>query len=77
MQDVQGKPLPAGASIYDAGDNFVTVVGDNGSVFIPDISAGNRFDVQVSGKTFCSFTLALPEQAAANSLFEHASAQCR
>lgn len=77
VQDAQGKPLPRGASVFNAQDSFVTVVSERGSVFIPDISAGNQFDVQVSGRTICSFTLTLPEQAAANQLYESASAQCR
>ena len=77
IQDAQGKPLPRGASVFDAADNFVTVVDDKGSVFIPDAGVGNRFDVQASGEALCSFTLSLPEKTGENSLYETASAQCR
>lgn len=75
--DTTGKPLPHAAGVFDKSGNFVTVVGDKGSVFIPDVSNGNVFDVQVSGRTMCSFTVRLPEDAEPGSLYETAKAECR
>lgn len=77
VKDAQGKPLPHGASVFDAKGNFVTVVGDQGSVFIPDAGTPGKLDVQASGNTICSFTLSLPEKADLSGLYETASAVCR
>ncbi|PVZ84274.1 fimbrial protein [Serratia sp. S1B] len=77
LQDAQGQPLPHGASLFDDEGNFVTVVGDKGSAFIPDAGKSGQIVVQNSGKTICSFTLALPEQADMSGLYETAKAVCR
>lgn len=77
VKDAKGWPLPHGASVFDAAGNFVTVVGERGSVFIPDAGQPGRLDVQVSGGALCSFTLALPEKAEMGGLYEEAAAVCR
>lgn len=77
VKDAQGRPLPHGASVFDVNGNFVTVVGDRGSVFIPDAGQPGQLDVQASGVTICSFTLTLPEKATVNGLYEEAAAVCR
>lgn len=77
VKDVQGKPLPHGASVFDAAGNFVTVVGNQGNVFIPDASTNDKLEVQASGTTICSFTLSLPKKADMSGLYETASAVCR
>lgn len=77
VKDSQGKYLPRGASVFDEADNFVTVVGEKGSIFLPDASSEGEHDVQMSGKTLCTFTLALPEEADSSELYETAKAQCR
>ncbi|WP_372507312.1 fimbria/pilus outer membrane usher protein [Serratia ureilytica] len=77
VKDAQGKPLPHGASVFDAAGNFVTVVGDKGSVFIPDAGTTGKLDVQSSGITICSFALSLPEKADMSGLYETAGAVCR
>lgn len=77
VKDAQGQPLPHGASVFDSAGNFVTVAGDRGHVFIPDAGQPGRMDVQTSGKTLCSFTLALPEKPDMNVLYEEVGAVCR
>lgn len=77
VKDAQGKPLPRGASVFNEAGDFVTVVGEKGSVFISDAGNGGTLEVQNSGKTLCTFFLALPETANGNELYETASAQCR
>lgn len=77
VKDGQGKPLPRGASVFNEAGDFVTVVGEKGSLFIPDAGNGGTLEVQSSGRTLCSFFIALPETAAANELYETTSAQCR
>jgi outer membrane usher protein FimD/PapC len=77
VKDAQGQPLPHGASVFDSAGNFVTVVGEKGSLFIPDAANGMKLDVQNSGKTICSLQLTLPEKSEQNELYETATAQCR
>nr|WP_276553312.1 fimbria/pilus outer membrane usher protein [Acinetobacter courvalinii] len=76
VKDADNKPLPHGASVFDKAGNFVTVVGKNGSVFIPDAGISGKMDVQVSGKTMCSFALEMPEKADDSALYETAYAVC-
>jgi outer membrane usher protein FimD/PapC len=80
VKNSAGSDLPHGAGVFNSTGNFITLVGNTGKVFIPD--AGNldgNLDVQVSGKTICSFALSLPETAANdnNGMYETASAVCR
>lgn len=77
VMDAQGKPLPYGASVFAESGDFVTVVGENGGVFISDADSAGKMDVQSSGKTLCSFRLALPEQPAQAELYETARASCK
>ncbi|MHB2092356.1 fimbria/pilus outer membrane usher protein [Pantoea dispersa] len=76
VKDNVGKVLPYGASVFDAKDNFVTAVGSDGSIFISDAGDGGRMEVQLGGKTICSFDLKLPAKPQDAGLFENASAQC-
>lgn len=77
VMNARNEVLPHGASVFDDADHFVTVVGDKGSVFIPDAHASHSFEVQQSGSALCSFTLSLPEKAEVDGLYETASAVCR
>ncbi|MGP2408154.1 fimbria/pilus outer membrane usher protein [Yersinia sp. 2545 StPb PI] len=77
VRDVQGNPLPLGASVFNSEGNFVTVVGNKGQLFIPDAANNMKLDVQTSGQTLCSIVLSLPEKAVRGELFETANAQCR
>ncbi len=76
VKDASDKPVPHGASVFDASSNFVTVVGEKGEVFISDAKPGMTLDVQSSGHTLCSFTLVLPEKADTDTLFENARSVC-
>lgn len=75
--DSKNQPLPHGASVFDAKDNFVTVVGESGSVFVPDAETDLKYEVQSSGQKLCTFTLELPEEAQSSGLYETADAICR
>lgn len=71
------QALPRGASVFDAQNNFVTMVGESGSVFVPDAEADLQYEVQSSGQKLCTFTLELPEEADSSGLYETADAVCR
>lgn len=75
--DKKGQPLPHSASVFGADGTFITVVGNNGSVFVPDASPGMMLEVQSSGKTLCSLTLDLAEKADDGGLYETAKAVCQ
>ncbi|ECM4408925.1 fimbria/pilus outer membrane usher protein, partial [Salmonella enterica subsp. enterica serovar Give] len=72
-----GKRLPHGASVFSASGELVTVVGDDGTVFVPDAAPGMRLEVQSSGKTVCKMQLDLPETADTTGLYENTTATCR
>jgi len=77
VKDATGQPLPHGASVFDAGGDFITVVGEGGKVFIPDAGKAIKLDVQTSGRTLCSFALTLPEKPNVTGLFEETRSVCR
>ncbi|WP_256596290.1 MULTISPECIES: fimbria/pilus outer membrane usher protein [unclassified Pseudomonas] len=72
-----GQPVPHGASVFDEAGQLVTVVGQNGSVFVPDASPGMALEVQSSGKTLCTMAMDLPERGEASGFYENAAAVCR
>lgn len=72
-----GKRLPHGASVFNATGELVTVVGSDGTVFVPDAATGMRLEVQSSGKMVCSMQLDLPKTAGTTGLYEHTTATCR
>ena len=77
LKDTLGKFIQRGASVFDSKGNFITVVGEKGSAFIPDADPYMRYDVQLSGVTQCQFTPKLLEKAPPNELYETADATCR
>lgn len=43
-----GQPLPRGAAVYDAQDNFITVVDEQGALFLPDARPGMEVTVDLA-----------------------------
>jgi outer membrane usher protein FimD/PapC len=76
IRNAYGNTIPHGASVFNASGAFITMSGENGSVFVPDAVAHEKYDVQVSGKTLCSFSLKLPEKAVQGALYETADSVC-
>ncbi|MCT2387095.1 fimbria/pilus outer membrane usher protein [Erwinia pyrifoliae] len=74
-QMADGSRLPRGASLFD-GERLVTVVADDGTVFVPNASAKMKLEVQHAGKTLCTINLTLPQQAASSRLYENTTATC-
>ncbi|GKW03750.1 fimbrial protein [Pectobacterium odoriferum] len=72
-----GKRIQPGASVFDDSGNLITVVGDDGSVFVPDAAPGMLLEVQSSGRTVCSMKLDLPEAVESLGFYENAAATCR
>lgn len=74
---MNGAQLPHGSSIFDDTGNLVTVVGDDGTVFVPDAHPDMTLEVQSSGKAVCKMKLDLPERVEAAGLYEDAKAICQ
>ncbi|KVD06621.1 hypothetical protein WI77_26255 [Burkholderia ubonensis] len=78
-RDDNGSHLPRGASVSDQDGNFITLVGDGGAVFLPDV--GTRFPptliVRDAIGNECSLEFALPDKPDADAPYERANAQCR
>lgn len=72
-----GSPLQHGSSVFNDAGSLVTVVGEGGTVFVPDAAPGMFLEVQSSGKTVCTMTLGLPDTAETSGLYENATATCR
>lgn len=73
-----GGTLPSGAAVYDAQDNFVTVVDEDGNIFLPDAKPGATFSVADKNQE-CRITMdSLPEDPPEEAdLYETASGICR
>lgn len=78
LRGPDGKRLPSGAGVYDGDNNFITVVDDDGSVFLPDASPSSAFSVDMKTRE-CRFTTsALPEEPAEGTgLYETIDGVCR
>lgn len=78
VRSAAGGRLPAGAAVFDGGDNFVTVVDDDGNVFLPDAKPGAAFSVDLKDRE-CSIVMdTLPEEPAEDAgLYETIDGVCR
>lgn len=72
-----GEHLPHGATVFDKAGNLVTVVGDDGTVFVPDAAPDMLLEVQNSGHTVCKMKLSLPEKPPGSVLYENSRATCQ
>lgn len=72
-----GSSLPYGSSVFNDAGDLITVVGDDGSVFVPDATSDMKLEVQSGGKTVCSMTLALPDNGDISGLYERAITICK
>lgn len=78
LKGSSGQALPAGTAVYGDDDTFLTVVSEDGSVFLPDAHPGMRLNVDVKSAP-CSVTLdTLPEAVPEETLlYEEMNAVCR
>ncbi|MET3632010.1 fimbria/pilus outer membrane usher protein [Burkholderia sp. 572] len=78
-RDNYGNHLPRGASVNDGSGNVVTLVGDDGAVFLPDIGAGAppTLIVRDAIGNECALDFALTDKPDADAPYERADAQCR
>lgn len=78
VRNAVGGRLSSGAAVYDAQNNFVTVVDDDGNIFLPDTKSGSVFSVDLKRQE-CRITMDnLPEEPDESAgLYENASGVCR
>lgn len=77
VQMADGSRLPRGASLFDGDERLVTIVADDGTVFVPDAVADMKLEVQNAGKTLCTISLNLPQKAQSSRLYENTTATCQ
>lgn len=78
-QDVSGQPLPGRMGVYDDLNKFITVTGDDGTLFIPDARPEMKLLVSLSEGRQCMMALtALPSRVQPDAgLYETTEAICR
>ncbi len=78
VRNAAGGRLSPGAAVYDDQDNFVTVVDDDGNIFLPDTKPGSVFSVDLKGQECRIIMDNLPEDPDESAgLYENASGVCR
>ncbi|MFJ3368216.1 fimbria/pilus outer membrane usher protein [Pseudomonas sp. NPDC086251] len=75
VTDSDGKPLPKGAAVFDSAEQFVTVVLDEGKIYLNDISQGD-LHVSLRGGGDCHVTFHVEAQGNTEGLFEQVPAVC-
>lgn len=75
--DASQRPLPRGALVLDEAGALITLVQDDGLVFVPDVLSHPRLWVQVEGQPLCELHFELPSRADTQAYFESAAAVCR
>ncbi|VVQ01864.1 Outer membrane usher protein YraJ [Pseudomonas fluorescens] len=72
-----GAPLPRGATVNTEEGEFVTLVQDDGLVFLPNVLDRRALWISAPGLERCELRLELPEEADTNAYYETAPAKCR
>ena len=77
VTDHQNKPLAKGASVLRADNSFVTIVGENGQIFLSNNQLGEKLRVALSENTLCELKFTLPEKADTQTYYEKVNAICQ
>ncbi|UQS13343.1 fimbria/pilus outer membrane usher protein [Pseudomonas sp. HS6] len=68
--------LAKGLSVHDEQGRYLTTVQDGGTIFLPDVKAGQRLQVQLPGDTQCVLRFPLSEFPEDSALIERVDATC-
>ena len=72
-----GSQVPKGAAVLDANGVFITLVGSDGQIFLPDMLAGaTPFSVAPSDEASCTLEFDIADTPDLNALYERAPATC-
>ncbi|WJV25602.1 MULTISPECIES: fimbria/pilus outer membrane usher protein [Pseudomonas] len=75
-RDSEGRPLPAGAYVLDASQQYVGTVLEQGQVFLSNGNENGELSVALPDGRQCVLQFSLLEQASTDTLFESADARC-
>ncbi|MFP2768850.1 fimbria/pilus outer membrane usher protein [Oceanisphaera sp. KMM 10153] len=75
--DDGNQPLPMGSSVLDTGNNFITSVLDNGTVFLSDADPKQVLKVSLPDDKTCTLTIDFPEESDDEAFYDEAPAVCR
>ncbi|MBC3209343.1 fimbrial biogenesis usher protein [Pseudomonas sp. SWRI111] len=76
VTDAGGKPMSKGLAVFDAKDNFVTTVVDDGKVFLTNGQLSEALIIHTSESNTCAIHFSLPQEQDLNVYFETANATC-
>ncbi|KAA6173821.1 fimbria/pilus outer membrane usher protein [Pseudomonas veronii] len=76
VTSADGHPLPRGATVSTANGEFVTLVQENGQVFLPDVLDRRALWVKTPGQPPCRLIFELPENGDPEVYYETAPARC-
>jgi outer membrane usher protein FimD/PapC len=77
VRDVQGQPLPQGASVFDSNNAFLTSVVGEGMVFLNSPDESRALSISLPDSTNCLLQLNLEPESNDDKFYETASAVCR
>ncbi len=75
--DGSNQPLPKGSSVLDTGNNFITTVLDNGTVFLADADPRQVLKVSLPDDKTCTLAIEYPEETDNEAFYDEAPAVCR
>lgn len=76
VTDAQGRPLRKGSSVLGMDGKFVTIVADDGKIFLANGQLAEKFTVVMHDETRCALHLNLPEKVDTDVYYETANAVC-
>lgn len=76
-RDNQGNALPAGAAVLDAHDDLITLVQDEGSIFVPNVLSTPQLWMHSKDGVRCKLEFEMPARADLSVRYETALAVCR
>jgi outer membrane usher protein FimD/PapC len=72
-----GSPVPNGASVIDARKKLLTLVAEEGEIFLTNDPAGERLGVHLPDGAQCILEFALPAAPDPDAHYETVDATCR
>ncbi|WP_051673169.1 fimbria/pilus outer membrane usher protein [Pseudomonas chlororaphis] len=75
--DSHGKPLAKGLSVFDSHNQFLTIVIDDGNIYLPQVASDTRLHVALADNQICSLDYEPGEQVDFSAHYESAQATCK
>ncbi|MFW8695101.1 FimD/PapC C-terminal domain-containing protein, partial [Mesorhizobium japonicum] len=73
----QGKPLAKGLAVFDQRKQFLTIVIDDGNIYLSQVDADTRLQVTLADGSVCELDYVPGEQVDFSAHYETAQARCQ